>query len=174
MLSMVRLWAQLSRYVSGTRTARRTVGSPSLSRPRKKTQLQVENLERRELLSASPLDQLFAHPGVGNQTINRSATVRGLTPSQIRHAYGFDQFAYRVGTQTIPADGRGTTIAIVDAFDNPNVFSDLHKFDVQFGLPDPVFVKATPQGRPRVDAGWALEIALDVEWAHAVAPKAKI
>src|SRR5262249_28286556 len=43
-----------------------------------------------------------------------------------------------------------------------------------FGLPDPVFTKATPQGQPAFDAGWAGEIALDVEWAHAIAPGANI
>src|SRR5262249_38054816 len=52
--------------------------------------------------------------------------------------------------------------------------TDLHNFDVQWGLPDPAFVKATPQGQPPVDTGWSMEIALDVEWAHAMAPGANI
>src|SRR5439155_21811405 len=92
----------------------------------------------------------------------------GTTPTQIRHAYGFDQLSL---------DGTGMTIAIVDAFDNPNVASDLHTFDVQFGLPDPTFTKVNQTGGtayPAVDYGWASEIALDVEWAHALAPKANI
>ncbi len=83
-------------------------------------------------------------------------------------------------------DGAGQTIAIVDAYDHPGIIDDLNTFSSEFGLPlacgtsraDPSdcfsFTKATPQGLPNVDAGWALEIALDVEWAHAVARKANI
>jgi hypothetical protein len=88
-----------------------------------------------------------------------------FTPAQVRAAYGFNQ---------LPYNGSGQTIAIVDAYDDPNIASDLKVFDRQFGLPDPVFTKATPQGQPAFDAGWAGEIALDVEWAHAIAPGANI
>jgi hypothetical protein len=88
------------------------------------------------------------------------------TPAQIRHAYGVDQLAL---------DGTGQTIAIIDAYDDPTIVNDLTVFDQQFGLPaPPSFVKATPEGTPTYDSGWAGEIALDVEWAHAVAPGAKI
>ncbi|MDB5307817.1 MAG: hypothetical protein JWO38_2019 [Gemmataceae bacterium] len=98
----------------------------------------------------------------------------GITPAQVRHAYGFDQVSFPGGT---PADGRGTTIAIVDAYDDPTVQADLQAFDQQFGLPNPVFTKVNQTGgtaMPAADAGWAEEIALDVEWAHAVAPGANI
>jgi hypothetical protein len=88
-----------------------------------------------------------------------------LTPAQVRQAYGFNQLSYT---------GSGQTIAIVDAYDDPNIASDLHHFDAQFGLPDPSFTKMTPEGQPAVDTGWAGEIALDVEWAHAIAPGANI
>src|SRR5262249_8417820 len=44
-----------------------------------------------------------------------------------------------------------------------------------FGVGDPPsFVKAMPQGQPAFNAGWAGEIALDVEWAHAIAPRANL
>ncbi len=101
-------------------------------------------------------------------------TPRGYTPQQIAAYLG------------LAGDGRGQTIAIVDAFDHPNIASDLNVFSRQFNLPlvcgtsgaDPAncvtLTKATPQGKPRTDSGWALEIALDVEWAHAVAPRASI
>ncbi len=72
---------------------------------------------------------------------------------------------------------RGTTIAIVDAYDDPNIANDLHQFDLQFGLPDPVLTKVNQNGGsklPAANAGWITEIALDVEWAHAIAPGAKI
>src|SRR5262249_2456702 len=92
----------------------------------------------------------------------------GYTASQIRHAYGIDQIA---------GNGSGQTIAIVDAYNHPNIASDLHAFDVQFGLADPILTKVDQNGGtsyPATDSGWALEIALDVEWAHAVAPGANI
>jgi subtilase family serine protease len=106
--------------------------------------LNVERLEARELLT-------------------------GYTPQQIRHAYGFDQMWL---------DGAGQTIAIVDAYDNPYIASDLKTFDRTFGIPDPPsFTKVNQTGGktlPKADAGWAGEIALDVEWAHAIAPRANI
>jgi subtilase family serine protease len=98
----------------------------------------------------------------------------GYTPSQIRHAYGFDQITLAGG---VAGDGSGTTIAIVDAFDDPNIANDLQQFDAQFGLPNPGFTKVNQSGGtllPSVDSGWASEIALDVEWSHAIAPAAKI
>jgi subtilase family serine protease len=92
----------------------------------------------------------------------------GYSPAQIRHAYGLDQLSQ---------DGTNQTIAIVDAYNDPHVSSDLHAFDVQFGLADPKLTVVNQSGGTRLpsnNAGWALEIALDVEWAHAVAPKASI
>src|SRR5262249_5483144 len=59
----------------------------------------------------------------------------------------------------------------------PTIANDLHQFDLRFGLPDPVFTKVNQSGgsaMPAADHGWASEIALDVEWAHAIAPKANI
>src|SRR5207237_345698 len=77
----------------------------------------------------------------------------------------------------VAGDGAGTTIAIVDAYDDPKIANDLHQFDVAWGLPDPVFTKVNQTGGttyPAANGGWASEIALDVEWAHAIAPKANI
>jgi subtilase family serine protease len=93
-----------------------------------------------------------------------------FTPAGIRSAYGFDQINFN-GAQ---ADGSGQTIAIVNAYGNPNINDDLKVFDQRFGLPDPVLTAATPQGRAATDLGWASESALDVEWAHAIAPKANL
>ncbi len=88
------------------------------------------------------------------------------SPAQIRQAYGVSQLAY---------DGSGQTIAIIDAYDDPTIAGDLAAFDQRFNLPAANLVKATPGGStPAFDSGWALEIALDVEWAHAIAPAAKI
>jgi subtilase family serine protease len=119
----------------------------------------VELLEPRELLSSSPT---------------------GLSPHQVRHAYGFDRITYPVHGKNIHANGNGQTIAIVDAYDAPNITNDLKTFDKAFNLPDTdmkgkfVLTKAVPGATPPVDAGWAGEISLDVEWAHAIAPRAHI
>jgi subtilase family serine protease len=94
-----------------------------------------------------------------------------FTPAQVRHAYGFDLIANQ---------GAGQTIGIVDAYDDPKAESDLAVFNAQFGLPactssNGCFRKIYSNGRkPVTNANWAMEIALDVEWAHAIAPQAKI
>ncbi len=96
-------------------------------------------------------------------------TFRGaFSPQQIKQAYGFNSLAL---------DGSGQTIAIVDAFDDPSAIQDLHTFDVAFGLPDPnvTIAKQVVDGNsPGFNKTWALEIALDLQWAHAIAPKANI
>lgn len=95
----------------------------------------------------------------------------GLSPQQIRMAYGLNQ---------IVAQGKGQIIAIIDAFDHPAIESDLAVFNTAFALPacttaNGCFKKIYATGtKPRTDSGWAGEIALDVEWAHAIAPQAKI
>ncbi len=97
----------------------------------------------------------------------------GYSPAQIRHAYGIDQLSN---------NGAGQTIAIVDAYNAPNIKSDVAAFNSQFGLPQfntggPTFTVVNQKGGaslPRTNAGWALEISLDVEWAHAIAPQANI
>ena len=108
--------------------------------------------------------------GLPNTTVS---TPTGLNPLTIKSVYGFP---------TAVDAGAGTTIAIVDAHDDPSVERDLGVFDSQFGLPacttnNGCFRKVDQNGRthfPGKDAGWALEISLDVEWAHAIAPGAKI
>jgi streptogramin lyase len=103
-----------------------------------------------------------------------SSTPFGDTPAQIRHAYGFDHIILSNG---VPGDGSGQIIGIVDAYDDPTIGGDLHAFDLQFGLPDPVLTKVNQSGGtqyPAADTGWAVEVSLDVEWAHAMAPGAQI
>src|SRR6516162_259933 len=80
---------------------------------------------------------------------------------------------------TLPnPSGGAKAIAIVDAYDYPTAFNDLQIFSAQFLLPAPttanfqvVYANGTP---PKADSGWDLEAALDIEWAHAMAPQAKI
>ena len=108
------------------------------------------------------------HAAAGSSLSSPPSTA--YTPVQIRHAYGFDQLANQ---------GAGQVIGIVDAYDDPNAEADLAVFDAQFGLPactsaNGCFRKIYSGGQPAANANWALEIALDVEWAHAIAPKAAI
>jgi subtilase family serine protease len=98
--------------------------------------------------------------------------------------------------------GAGQTIYIVDAMHNPNTAAELAAFNQKFGLPgcsqkaiatgaalplaaapanscELAVVFNTSSGtmtatQPAYDAGWATEIALDVQWAHATAPLARI
>ncbi|HYV34918.1 MAG TPA: hypothetical protein VE988_04385, partial [Gemmataceae bacterium] len=138
----------------------------------------LEWLEDRTLLSVMHPHHVIFRPN-GGAVPFATAAPTGLSPADIRHAYGLDRVTL---TNTLgehfAGDGSGTTIAIVDAYDNPNIVNDLHQFDLQFGLPDPpLFTRVNQSGGtnlPPADAGWAEEIALDVEWAHAIAPKAKI
>lgn len=134
--------------------------------------LRVESLETRDLLSvsvpgfAAPHHVLYRGPdGLGPLS---TAGPTGYTPAEIRSAYGFDKVAW---------NGSGTTIAIVDAYDNPNIANDLHQFDQAFGLPDPTLTVVNQTGGsalPAANSQWATEIALDVQWAHAIAPGANI
>jgi subtilase family serine protease len=78
---------------------------------------------------------------------------------------------------TVNPTGGSNTIAIVDAYDDPNAGNDLTTFSTQFGLPEATFKVYYATGtRPSQDptGGWELEESLDIEWAHAMAPNASI
>lgn len=80
-------------------------------------------------------------------------------------------------TATLNPSGGSRVIAIVDAFDDANAATDLAIFSSQFGLPAANFTKVFASGvRPPQDptGGWELEASLDIEWAHAMAPSARI
>ncbi|WP_407971251.1 peptidase S8/S53 subtilisin kexin sedolisin [Burkholderia pyrrocinia] len=113
----------------------------------------------------------YARPPFHTKPRASTASISGLTPALTRHAYGFD---------TIANQGDGMVVAIVDAYDDPKIEADLGVFNNAFSLPactssNGCFTKVYARGtRPRTDSGWALETSLDVEWVHAIAPKAKI
>jgi subtilase family serine protease len=112
--------------------------------------------------------QFFRHSSAANLS---NPPTSAFTPQQIRHAYGFDQIANQ---------GAGQTIAIVDAYDDANAETDLGVFSKRFGLPscttaNGCFTKVYQTIRkPAANANWAVEVSLDVQWAHAIAPQAKI
>jgi subtilase family serine protease len=170
--------------------------------------LRVEELEPYNLLSAvvpAPVAQpnLQASPTAApaGQTatplFTPPATNGGpYTPAQIQAAYGFTQLYSTTTSSGKPLTGTGETIAIVDAYNDPNIASDLATFDSSFGLAPltpsatvggstPTFTVENESGQalgstggtgtaPSTNSGWALEISLDVEWAHAIAPGANI
>ncbi len=127
--------------------------------------------------------------GVSNTvTLSSPSGTVAYTPAQIRAAYGISALAL---------DGTGQTIAIVDAYDDPEIFQALDAFDSQFGLtasgptlyaqygPASSFLTVLNQNGqatslPSTDPNgpgtdnWEVEEALDVEWAHAIAPGAQI
>src|SRR5438876_1809031 len=147
-------------------------------------ELGLEALETRRLLSASALLDAVAHPTfrlAQHQGLTPAGSVgpTGLTPAQMRHAYGIDSISF----DGIAGDGAGQTIAIIDAYDDPNAAGDLQNFDLAFGLSDPPsFTKLNENGGttlPGIDTSpkpntWELEESLDIEWAHVIAPAANI
>ena len=97
------------------------------------------------------------------------------TPAQMAAAYGVDQLHAEGIT------GAGQTIVIVDSYGSPTALSDLQFFSTTFGLPAPNLTIVYPNGKPTysnsmhgVQASWAFETSLDLQWAHAMAPDAKL
>jgi len=95
-----------------------------------------------------------------------SSIPQGYSPSQIRTAYNLPS-----------SGGDNNTIAIVVAFDTPDILNYFNTFSNQYGLPDNntgnFFVHKMAQDIQN-DSSWSLEACLDVEWAHAIAPNATI
>jgi subtilase family serine protease len=112
--------------------------------------------------------QYFRHDSAASLS---APPTSAFTPAQIRHAYGFDK---------VTNQGAGQTIGIVDAYDDANAEADLGVFSKRFGLPacttaNGCFLKTYQASRkPAANANWAVEVSLDLQWAHAIAPQAKI
>ncbi len=122
-------------------------------------------------LSADALAQITA--GTNLQLLSVNSTVpAGLSPAEILKAYGIDGISFSGGTES--GNGAGQTIAIVNAYNDPNISTDLAAFDAEYGLSAPPSFTVDNLGATTTDAGWALETSLDVEGAHAVAPDARI
>lgn len=97
----------------------------------------------------------------------------GWTPAQMRTCYG------------ITANGSGTVV-IVDAYDDKYALNDFNAFSTQYGLAKETSTNVTAStnkvlqivyasgNRPKFNSGWSQEEDLDIEWAHAMAPSAKI
>jgi hypothetical protein len=114
-----------------------------------------------------------------------------LSPAQIQGAYGFSSSALstlltssypsQLGTTYNALAGKGTTIAIVDAYVDPTIVSDVGTFSSEYGLPamdgqngHPTLTVNALGSQVDTTGGWELETALDVEMAHLIAPAANI
>ena len=142
-------------------------------------------------------DTLSATGGGLTPGKSNSFLVTGFTPAEIRTAYGINSLPSDATGK--PLDGTGQTIAILGAWQNPNIFQDLDGFDEQFGEtpsgptlyaqygPASSFLTVLNQNGqtsplpPQQDKnigedGWAdmLEAELDLQWVHAIAPGAKM
>ena len=91
----------------------------------------------------------------------------GMTPDEIKKIYH------------LPQNGGHGTIAIIGSYNDASIESDLAGFDKQFGLlactkANGCLEQHLMSAKESSNSGWALETTLDVEWAHAIAPNAKI
>jgi hypothetical protein len=108
--------------------------------------------------------------GVARPTALGFGPAGGYTPTQLATAYGIN-----------PNAATSQTVAIVDAYDDPSVLSDLNTFDANYGFPAETstsFRVVNQDGNasplPTADTGWAPEITLDVQAVRAVCRSCKI
>ncbi len=96
-----------------------------------------------------------------------SLVPKGLAPAAVKSLYNLPK-----------AGGKGT-VALIGAYDDPTIEKDLNIFSAAFGLPsctmeNGCFEKHAMAPGMKPESGWSFETSLDVEWAHAIAPSAKI
>ena len=109
------------------------------------------------------------HPFNGvRRPLRSDVATTGLTPARVKTAYGLKEVSTGSGT-----------VAIIDAYDAPTIESDLGVFDRHFSLKtcttsDGCLEKHKMSTTVAASADWSTEVSLDVEWAHAIAPGAKI
>ena len=139
-----------------------------------------------QFISAGPTPPTQADCAAGSR--------RCFNPTSMANSYNY------ASLHASKVDGRGETIAVVDSWGSDTIAHDLHMFDQAFGLQAmcgeegvtcaagmPTFSTFSAQGSPATNtqppnngtgqedkAAWAVEVSLDVEWAHATAPMANI
>ena len=131
-------------------------------------------------------------PAIGHPVLNKTLTapisttqcqaqlgIACYSPLQYRVAYDLNPL-YDGSALGRPITGAGRTIVIVDSFGSPTIANDLSVFDAQWGLPAADLQVMKFGNVPAYDptdstmVGWAEETTLDVEYAHSIAPGAKI
>ncbi|BBG22749.1 hypothetical protein IC006_0033 [Sulfuracidifex tepidarius] len=95
-----------------------------------------------------------------------------IKPYQLYEAYNVTYL------HSIGINGEGTSIGILDFYGDPYIQSQLKAFDSKYNISNPPVFNVVPIGpynpESGVSSGWALEISLDVEYSHLIAPKAGI
>jgi hypothetical protein len=182
------------------RSTRRN-GRRTISQQERECGSAAETLEERVLLTAAPVAVagLVAHPTFiiegrestpGNTAVKQAtsgtaqpAPVAPIDPAQMEAAYGVNLISFG----GVKGTGAGQTIAIVDAYNDPDIISDANSFSSTFGLPQfnisgsPTLQVLNETGGTNLSGvpnstpgGWDVEESLDVEWAHSIAPQANI
>jgi hypothetical protein len=163
-----------------------------LTRPavRRAPAVAIEQVERRMLLSSTsaagvPPCPVVTAPigilskGIGAPDSYSSPTGAPISPALMRDAYGLGNFnASTVTFSGVQGTGAGQTIALVEGTSDPDISADLSAFDSYWGLPAPPSLNqynAIGGGSlPSVFEPDLLEMDLDVEWAHVMAPQASL
>ena len=115
-----------------------------------------------------------------NGSIVPATQPAGETPASLGCVYGIVSNPISgcpINGSTSNPTGGGGVIVIVDAYDYPSAAADLSTFSSTFGLPQATFSVQYASGRKPSNgcsSGWQGEEALDIEWAHAMAPNAQI
>jgi subtilase family serine protease len=149
------------------------LSQPAMAAKARHTMSPFLRLGSQEALAPAPAGVVAPQYGLFSCQVGLS-TGACYDPYQMRRAYQIDTLI------NAGYDGTGHTIVIVDAFQNPNLVAQVAFFDGFYGLPAISLTQYAPDGlTPFVPGdpnmtGWAEEISLDVEWAHAIAPGAKI
>ncbi len=142
------------------RPRRKRLGARKAADARHPRWLLVEPLEGRTLLATGA--QPLAIPLGGG-----TSSPYGLDPLEVEQAYGFDDITFPGATAPT---GTGQTIAIIDAYQDPNIQADVAAFDANYGLPAIALTVAYPDGTPQEvppntpGNNWIEETSLDVEW----------
>ncbi|WP_051839187.1 S53 family peptidase [Streptomyces sp. NRRL F-5126] len=162
--------------VTARSTGRSTAGTtePKATQKAPAAPATAQAVEVRTLPIGTAVAPMHVQRSLKAEGANDTETTAGYTPQQIRARLG------------LTGDGTGQTTAITVAYDYPGAKADLNHFAAHFGLPqtcDSVakgtdcfdFEQVYAEGaKPQTNANWNEEAALDIEWAHSVAPKAKI
>jgi subtilase family serine protease len=192
---MLHAWVKkLSRLVTAKELRKQPIRRKPGARRPAPARLTIEGLEDRFMPALvmpafHPTFEVAPHQQGNHPALTpAAATPTGFSPLQIRTAYGINSSS---------ATGAGQTIAIVDAYNDPKIFADLDVFDKQFAATSSgsslysqygassSFLTVYNQNGQVINptstsigvdqtGNWETEESLDVEWAHAVAPGAKI
>lgn len=165
-------------------------------RPSRQKAYRIDSLEKRTFLSAPGLNPTPPDTGTPSfvemgllplfqykpaASALTSTLAAPFTASQIRQAYGINAISFYGNA----GDGTGQTIAVIDAYNDPNILFDADYFSYAMGLPEfnvnggPSLTVVNQLGQSALPANatpgsWDIEESIDVEWAHAIAPNANI